>query len=193
MARNSKFILTCPTLVFLFSTWWCLLQWLAYNPTKENHQHTTTQEVCYKYIIALSIASRYTFNLIILKMCCFNSLRCILISWHGWIIVHLQTLLAVPPNLFVLLFPAALAALAAPAAVFATAAKNLGHHLVPRRHGVQGPWQKVPVTEELWQVAGAARLHHVDNDHKDDQHNDGHADADQDLPASQRQAEYRQR
>lgn len=58
---------------------------------------------------------------------------------------------------------------------------------------MQGPGQKVPAAQEPGQEARAARLHHIDNDDKDNQHNDGHTDADQDLPASQRQAEYTQR
>lgn len=58
---------------------------------------------------------------------------------------------------------------------------------------MQGPGQKVPAAEDPGQEAGAARLHHIDNDHKDNQHNDGSADADQDLPASQREAKHSQR
>lgn len=126
-------------------------------------------------------------------MCCFNSLLCILISWHGWVIVHLQTLFAVPLDLFVLILFAALAALAAAAAVFATEAEGWGHHGVPGRQGAQGPGQKVPGAEDARQIVGAARLHHVYNDHKDNQQNDGHADADQGLPARQRQAKNRER
>lgn len=130
----------------------------------------------------------------ILKMCSFNSRLCILISWQGKIIVHLQTLLAVPPDLFILIFVLTLAALAAAAAaVFSTVAQGRGQHGVPGCHGVQGPGQKVPAAEDLGQVAGATRLHHIDNDHTDNQRNDGHADADQDLPSGQRQAEYSQR
>lgn len=115
----------------------------------------------------------------------FHSIAHVLVSRHGRVIVHLQTLLAVPPHLFVLVcFFAALAALAAAAAVFATEAHERGHRSVPGRHGVQGPGQKVPVAEELGQEARAARLHHVDNDQEDSQHNDGHANANQDFPAS---------
>lgn len=174
----------------------CLLQCLV-HPTKGNHQHTTTWDVMNNYKrVPNSLLHWVTLtdrNLMILKMCCINRLLCILICWHGWIIVHFQTFLAVPPHLLILIFFAALAALAAAAAVFATEAQSRGHHSVPGCHGVQGPRQKVPAAKDNGQVPGAARLHHVDNDHKDNQHNDGHANADQDLPASQRQAEYRDR
>lgn len=77
--------------------------------------------------------------------------------------------------------------------MFATVAEDRGQRSIPGRHGVQGPGQKVPAAEDLGQIAGAARLHHIDNDHKDNKHNDGHTDTNQDLPAGQRQAKYTQR
>lgn len=150
----------------------------------------TKLQVCSKYVIALSISYRYKLNLIILKLCCFNGLLCIFISCHGGIVVHLQTLLAAPAHLFLVFFVAALAPLAAAAAVGAAETEHGGHRSVPRRHRVQRLGQKLPGAEQLGQVARAARLHHIDNDHKDNQHNDGHADANQDLPAGQRQAEH---
>lgn len=123
-------------------------------------------------------------------MCCFNGLLCVLVCRHGGVVVHLQTLGAVLSDLFILDTAAALAALAAAAAVFAAEAEGRGHHAVPRLHGVQGPGQEVPVAQEVGQVAGASRLHHVDDDHEDNQHNDGHANAHHDLPASERQAKH---
>lgn len=58
---------------------------------------------------------------------------------------------------------------------------------------MQRPGQEVPVAQDLRQEAREARLHHINNDHEDNQHNDGHTDADQDLPAGHRQAKYSQR
>lgn len=82
----------------------------------------------------------------VLEMCCFDSLfRWLLwlsFSTHGWIIIHLQTLLSV---LFNLLFLCGLAALTAAAATLGTEAHARGNHSVPGGHGVQGAGQEVPV------------------------------------------------
>lgn len=129
-----------------------------------------------------------------LKLCYTHNLLCILISWHGWIIVHLQTLFVVPFHLFLVIISATLsAAFAAAAAAFATEAHGRGHHSVPGSHWVQGSGQKVPVAQDLRQEARQVRLHQIDNDRKDNQRDDGHANTDQDFPAGHRQAKYSQR
>lgn len=178
----------------------CFQQCSVHHPATGNDQHTTTWEVMNNYECVSKthhcIENRSLIQILRdnLKVCCFIRPLCVLIPRHGRIIVHLQTLHAAPPDLVVLvaLF-AALAALAAAAAALATEAHAGSHHRVPGRHGVQGPGQEVPGAQDPGQEAGTASLHHVDNDHKDDQHNDGHADADQDLPAGYRQAEHSQR
>lgn len=125
-------------------------------------------------------------------MCCFRLVRVLVFS-HGRVIVHLQTWLPVRADRFVLLlFLAALGALAAAAAVFAAEARGRGDDAVPRGQRVQGPGQKLPVAEELGQVAWAVRLHYVDNNRSDNYSNNRHANADQDLPTSHRQSKYGQ-
>lgn len=119
-----------------------------------------------------------------------NNLLCNLISRHGRIIVHLQALPAVSLDLFILTF---IATLAAAAAVCAAEAEQRGDNRVPGLQGAQRPRQKVPVAQGGGQAARAAALHHIDNDHEDDQHDDRHTNTGQNLPASQRQAEYSER
>lgn len=127
-------------------------------------------------------------------MCCFNAALHIFVFRHSVVVVHLQAPYAVLPDLLILLLIAAAPAAFAPAAaVSAAEAQGRGHQFVPRCKGVQRPGQEVPGAENLWQIAGPARLHHIDNDYKDDQSHDGHADADHDFPSGQGQAEHRQR
>lgn len=181
------------------------LQCMVYNPIKRERQYTTTWEVmrimsilqigyCIEYF--LQIQQLILTHCVMLKRCSFDTLFSRLVWFfilrHGWVIVHFQTLLAVLPNLFILGGPAALAALAT-AAVFAAEAEYRGHHSIPGCHGVQRTGQKVPVAQETGQVAWATRLHHIYNDHRNDQNNDGHTNTNQDLPARQWQAKYSQR
>lgn len=123
-------------------------------------------------------------------MRCFNGVLRVLVFRHGWIVVHLQALCAILPNLFHLLLSivAAFATFTAAATAPATQAQRGRHRHVPRCHGVQRSWQEVPSAQDFGQEAWAAGLHDIYNDHKDDQCNDGHANANQNLPTGQRQA-----
>lgn len=126
------------------------------------------------------------------ELCRFDGLPRVLVVRQGRVVVHLQAGFAAPPDHLLVLLLAALAALAAAAAVFPAEAEHGGHHSVPGRQRAHGPRQEFPGAEAFREEAGAARLHHVDDDDEDDQQDDGSADAQQDRPAGQRQAEHAQ-
>lgn len=128
----------------------------------------------------------HRFNFLILKV----RRVCVVFERPGWIVVHLQA--AFPDRLLVVAL-AAVGAFAAAAAAFAAEAEHGSHHHIPGRQRVQRPGQEVPAAQHLGQEARAARLHHVDHDHEDNQHDYGHAHADHGDPAGHGQAKHGQR
>lgn len=119
-----------------------------------------------------------------------SNLLGIIVKRHGWIVVHLQTFF---PDYFLVVALAAVGAAAAAAAASATEADHGRHHGVPRGQRVQRPGQEVPAAQHLGQEAWPARLHYVDDDHKDKQNDDGHTHADHHDPAGHGQPKHSQR
>lgn len=109
------------------------------------------------------------------------------------IVVHLQTLLAVPPLHLLLILLLRLAAFAAAAASPPAEPEHGLHHGVPRLHRVKRTRKELPAPQYPRQETFTSRLHHVYDDYEYHQRHDGNADAHQDLPSSQREAEDAQR
>lgn len=122
----------------------------------------------------------------ILKLGWFGNLLDVLVFCKGWIVIRLQTVF--PAALFDNPVLLSVATLAAATTSLATEAHCWCHNLIPWCQGAQRSWQKVPVLEELGQKSRAPRLHDVDYDHNDNQHNNGHTDTNKNLPASDGQA-----